>query len=126
MARVLVVDDDSHCGVLLKLFLDDKGYDVRTAANGSSAVSIGSAFDPHLVITDWLLNDNLDGISVADILRRRNPDLGLILLTGWPLEQCRERLRCFPDAVLFQKPVDLDRLLYSLDCLSPRRMFRSA
>ena len=68
-ARVLVVEDDEEIAQALQRSLRLEGYDVRTAADGNSALRESAGFVPDLVILDLGL-PGLDGIDVARTLRR--------------------------------------------------------
>src|SRR5687767_5349884 len=51
-SRVLVVDDEPQITRVLKTVLTSEGYDVRTAAEGESALANFREWSPDLVITD--------------------------------------------------------------------------
>ena len=51
-SRVLVVDDEPQITRVLKTVLTSQGYQVRTAAEGESALSSLNEWHPELVITD--------------------------------------------------------------------------
>ncbi len=69
--RVLVVDDEQTLSELLSLALRYEGWDVRTAANGLSAVAAAREFRPDLVVLDVMLPD-IDGL---EVLRRVRADI---------------------------------------------------
>jgi two-component system OmpR family response regulator len=69
--RVLVVDDEQTLSELVSLALRYEGWDVRTAADGASAVAAARDFRPDLVVLDVMLPD-IDGLSV---LRRMRADM---------------------------------------------------
>jgi two-component system, OmpR family, KDP operon response regulator KdpE len=52
MTRVLAVDDEPQITRVLRTVLTCQGYDVRTAADGASALSAFTEWQPHLVLTD--------------------------------------------------------------------------
>ena len=51
-ARVLVVDDESQITRVLRTVLTSQGYQVRTAAEGESALANFREWNPELVITE--------------------------------------------------------------------------
>lgn len=111
MARILVVDDDRNCAAFLRLFLTDEGHEVRSAVSGKDAMEAAAVLKPNLLITDWLLKDGTDGLALARSLRKENADLRIIFITGMPERELQAKTRNFGDALIFEKPLDLDRML---------------
>ena len=64
--KVLVVDDSHSACELLSRFLDKRGYDVRSAHDGQSALSLAREFRPDVLVVDIRLPD-MDGY---ELLRR--------------------------------------------------------
>ena len=64
--RVLVVDDEPSLAELLASVLRYEGWDIRTAADGSSAVRTAREFKPDAVVLDIMLPD----FSGLEVLRR--------------------------------------------------------
>ena len=60
-----------------------------------------------LVICDQGL-PGMDGIAVLNAIKRRHPDLPVVIVSGWSLAEIREGVRC--DHFL-QKPVAADELI---------------
>jgi DNA-binding NtrC family response regulator len=80
---ILVVDDDQALAVVLKEFLEGDGYCVRVAFSGAEALAIQES-DPHisLALVD-LIMPMTDGLTLSDELRRRDPDLHVVIMTGY-------------------------------------------
>ena len=68
MTRVLVVDDEPQILRALAINLRARGYDVRTAATGSEALTAAAAHGPELVVLDLGLPD-MEGTEVIAGLR---------------------------------------------------------
>ena len=68
-ARVLVVDDEPQITRVLRTVLSSQGYQVRTAAEGASALSDFNAWSPELVITD-LYMPHMDGVELCRRIRQ--------------------------------------------------------
>ncbi|RTL70070.1 MAG: response regulator transcription factor [Pseudonocardiaceae bacterium] len=79
--RVLVVDDESTLSDLLSMALRYEGWDVRTAADGLTAVRTAREFRPDAVILDVMLPD-LDGLEVLRRMRADTPDVPVLFLTA--------------------------------------------
>jgi two-component system KDP operon response regulator KdpE len=67
--RILVVDDESQITRVLRRSLTAHRYDVRTAADGESALDTLRDFHPDLIITD-LSMPGMDGIELCREIRR--------------------------------------------------------
>src|SRR3989475_1714005 len=67
-ARVLVVDDEPQITRVLRTVLTSQGYQVRTAAEGESALSSFNEWRPELVITD-LYMPRMDGVELCRRIR---------------------------------------------------------
>jgi DNA-binding response OmpR family regulator len=75
---VLVVDDDPDIRDLVTMKIASAGFDVRTAADGESALAAVRAFVPDLVLLDRMM-PGLDGLHVCRMLRA-DPDLDRTLV----------------------------------------------
>ncbi|QJC79760.1 hybrid sensor histidine kinase/response regulator [Pseudomonas umsongensis] len=80
---ILVVDDDSLVLTSTCLLLEDLGHQVITATSGAQGLE---AFENNtgidLVITDMAM-PQMSGAQLAQAIRERNPDMPIILATGY-------------------------------------------
>ena len=90
MARILVVDDDPAIREVLVAYLAREGHEVLEADGGEAALHLAAGAD--LVVLDLML-PGLDGWRVAEILRSRDPELPILMLTARGEEE--ERVRGF-------------------------------
>ncbi|GIH08220.1 DNA-binding response regulator [Rhizocola hellebori] len=79
--RVLVVDDEPTLAELLAMALRYEGWEVRSAADGLSAVRTAREFRPDAVVLDMMLPD-IDGLEVLRRLRGETPDVPVLFLTA--------------------------------------------
>jgi two-component system OmpR family response regulator len=79
--RILVVDDEKSISDLISTSLRFVGFDVRTAASGSEALTVAEDFKPHAVVLDVMLPD-LDGFEVCRQLRSEGLNVGVLFLTA--------------------------------------------
>ena len=79
--RILVVDDESSISDLIATSLKFVGFDVRTAATGSQALTIAEEFKPHAMILDVMLPD-LDGFEVCRQIRNEGIEVGVLFLSA--------------------------------------------
>ena len=110
--RILLVDDNidaiDSMGALLSL-LD---YDVRTAEDAESALTIASTFQPHLILSDIGL-PGMNGYQLAPELRRVAGKRKLVLAaaTGYGLASDKKKAVEAGFDYHLVKPLDADMLI---------------
>ena len=77
---ILVVDDDPNICRLEQLYLEKEGYEVRTAADGNSAIEAFRKLPPDLVLLDVML-PGADGYEVLKAVRRSG-SIPVIMVTA--------------------------------------------
>jgi len=70
-SRILVVDDETQIARVLKTALNAQGYEVRTAADGASALNLAVDWTPDLIVTD-LAMPAMTGIELCRSVRDRS------------------------------------------------------
>src|SRR5437868_4740061 len=78
---VLLIDDDAEILSFLGRFFEGRGWIVNRASDGSSGVELYERERPDVVLLD-LEMPRLSGLRVLEILRARDEDATVILLTG--------------------------------------------
>ena len=79
--RILVVDDEASISDLISTSLRFVGFDVRTAATGSQALSLAEEFNPHAIILDVMLPVK-DGFTLARDIRKQNTEIPILFLSA--------------------------------------------
>jgi len=115
--RLLIIDDNEEILVSLKGFLSKKGYDVVTALNGLDALKLIEAAkdDFDLVITD-LVMPNISGVAVTAIIKKQNPSMPVIAITGYG-EQPEALAKEVHADVVMEKPFKLNSLENNISML---------
>jgi CheY-like chemotaxis protein len=108
--RLLIAEDDLDTLAALQAWAEHLGCEVRTARSGQEALEMSSAFQPRVLITDYLLEDDLTGVDVIVRLRQRSLDVTCVLITGVLHQALRESLHRIHGVLILPKPVNLDRL----------------
>jgi CheY-like chemotaxis protein len=78
---ILLVEDEELLRAGVQEMLEIQGYEVITAQNGSLALACLSEHPFDLVITD-LVMPQMDGIDFVAQLRKINPDVPVIVVSG--------------------------------------------
>ncbi|AUM74287.1 nitrogen assimilation response regulator NtrX [Paracoccus jeotgali] len=83
MSDILIVDDERDIRELIADILQDEGFQTRTAANSDEAVASLNQAEPALMILDiWLKDSRMDGIDILKQVKRNNPDVPVIIISG--------------------------------------------
>ena len=105
---VLVVDDEERLRVLLKNMLERLGFQVLLAADGQEALEVfqAKASEIDLVMVD-LTMPRMDGAEVFRKLIRAQPDVRVILMSGFDEKSSLDSLGSPGPACFLQKPFQL-------------------
>ncbi len=79
--KILIVEDEEQIASFLRRGLAYEGYEVETAADGTSALAKARDARPDLVVLDLML-PGMDGLEVCRRLRTAHSSLPIIILTA--------------------------------------------
>ncbi|MCB2126999.1 MAG: sigma-54-dependent Fis family transcriptional regulator [Rhodobacteraceae bacterium] len=83
MSDILIVDDERDIRELISDILKDEGYATRLAANSDDCMAEINSEPPALMILDiWLKDSRMDGIDILKTVKRDNPDVPIIIISG--------------------------------------------
>ena len=80
---ILVVDDDAGLAATLKELLTREGYQVEVALSAGEALAIHAANPEIALALVDLIMPVTDGLALTDELHRRNPELAVVIMTGY-------------------------------------------
>lgn len=80
--NILLVDDNKLGLSARKCVLEELGHSIATAANGVDALEQFTRGKFDLVVTDYKM-PRMDGLELIAGLRKRSPDLPVILISGF-------------------------------------------
>jgi len=80
--RILVVDDEEINLKILRIYLEDKGYEVISTLNGEEAINILKTQDVSVCICDIRM-PKVSGIDVLNHVQQNCPIVPVIMLTGF-------------------------------------------
>ena len=110
--EILIVDDNADIRLILDELIKDSGYKTRLAANFNQALTEIDKKLPDVAIIDVKLDkgDN-DGILLLDHIKKKNPDLPVIMISGHAnIEMAVNSLKSGAFEFI-QKPFDKERLI---------------
>ena len=105
--KVLFVEDDALVREAVLHALQESGFDVLVAHNGEDAVQLLEQGEvPHVVFSDIVMPGKINGIDLAGIVRRRYPNIPVVLATGYTEQQAG-----IPGVQVLAKPYPIERLV---------------
>jgi CheY-like chemotaxis protein len=118
--RILVVDDNPELLSLLTQLFEDAGYEVSGANRGKQAIELARAQLPAAAVIDILLPDMM-GYHLADTLRKEQPQLPLLFITGVFKggKHAIEARQKYAAAGYFEKPFEAQKLLEAVGKMVP-------
>jgi len=113
-SKILVVDDDTSFCMMLKTFLQKKGYDVTNAftANETQEIIKNQKFD--VVLTDIRLPDS-DGLSILKAVKEISFETQVILMTGYT--DIKAAVNAMKNGAYdyVGKPINPDEILHTIE-----------
>jgi two-component system OmpR family response regulator len=117
--KILLAEDDSNLGVLLRNYLSAKDFETILYTNGRSALDAFPKDNYYLCILDIMMPE-MDGLTLARELRKVNPAIPIIFLTAKSQkEDILEGFRSGADDYI-TKPFSMEELLYRIQAILKR------
>ena len=110
IVSILIVEDDITYGLMLKTWLQKKGFDVSTESNIARAKKHIEAQPVDLILSDLRLPDN-DGISLLEWLTGKGMNTPLIIMTSYADIQSAVHAIKMGAKDYIAKPINPDELL---------------
>lgn len=110
---VVVVEDDPILGVLLQEIMVEAGAECKLFSSADDAlIHLLSAPTPcSLLVTDYLLPGQLNGVDLAAMVTQKWPTVPVVLTTGYTLDHTPLP----PGVVWLQKPWAVPTLMASIE-----------
>jgi DNA-binding NtrC family response regulator len=109
-ANILLVDDEERFVEILAQRLQARGLNVDVATTGEKAIDLVKAKDFDAVLLD-LSMPGMDGLAVLRKMKKINPYLQIIILTGQGSIQATVEVMKAGALDFMEKPVDINKLL---------------
>jgi len=121
--KVLIIDDEEGIRTVMSIALADAGYEVLTAADGESGLSLCQEQNPHIVITDIRL-PGIDGIEVLKRIKETEPDKEVIVVTAFGEMELAIRALQLDASDFITKPINDEALGVALKRAEDRHTTR--
>lgn len=117
--HVLVVEDEPVTSQAVQRFLEYRGHKVTVARRSSEAVRFVQREPPDVLVCDWKLAGDEDGVELAQRIRSRY-EIPVILVTAHRLAQARQKARDIEVtiAAFRRKPLSLPDLAEMVESMA--------
>lgn len=116
--KILVVDDESDVRDVIRLQLEQKGFNVLEAVDGKNAIDIIRSED-NLVNVGLILCDirmpRVNGVECIEYLKKEAPGIPIVVITGYPDTELATGLMKKGVKDYLVKPVERDKLMAVVD-----------
>ncbi len=110
MIQILLVEDENKLCHYLSLLCETEGMKVVSCSSGKEAIEIAKKLIPDVLVTDWLLKDEIDGLALSREIRKIHSHLKTVLITGLPIEDLKRQAKDDPIFAFVPKPFDFTDL----------------
>lgn len=86
-----------------------RGWEVRSAQSGRSAIELSKTFKPDVVVSDYLLQDDVTGVDVIAEVQSNDAPVRCVLVTG-VLKKALLDVQRINGVPILTKPLDFRRL----------------
>jgi len=123
-AKILVVEDEVGSRLTLCGILEDAGYEVTGVEKGTEALEVIKDGNFNVIITDIKLPD-VGGMSVLELAKEINPDVAVIIMTGYASLETAVNAVNEGAYAYFVKPVNMDEMKTAIvNALRQQRLSR--
>ena len=109
MLSILTIDDEWAICELMHDYLKKKGYRIRTSQSGQEALRLIDDERPDIVFLDLMMPD-MTGEDILKKVKKRYPDLPVIVLTGLGCEKKAIELLSQGAFDVITKPINFCRI----------------
>jgi len=109
VAKILVLDDVIDAGILIQKILGRRGHEVIAFGDEDEALAHARTQPVDLAILDIKLK-RMSGIEVLAELRKINPAIRILMLTGYPTVETARQALDLGAADYCVKPISKDEL----------------
>jgi DNA-binding response OmpR family regulator len=113
-SRLLFVDDEPHIRTVMRLALEDAGYEVSEAGSGEEALEQFRESAPEVILLDERM-PGIDGLETLTRVRARNADVAVIMVTAYASIELAVEAMKLGATDFVRKPMSPDTLRAAVD-----------
>jgi PAS domain S-box-containing protein len=118
LGRILIVEDDEVVADLASGMLSELGFETMVTHSAKEALDrLAAGERPKVIFSDIIMPGGINGVELAHKIRKRFPELPILLTTGYSEEAVKTH--GFP---VLQKPYELESLASALGDLLKREL----
>lgn len=120
--KILVVDDEPQIARIMKITLEQGGYEVVVASDGAQGLKLAKETGPDLILLDLML-PNIDGYKVCRLLKfdQKYRHIPIVLISAMGEAQDKELGEQVGADLFVAKPFRTDELLGHVERLLAQR-----
>jgi len=113
--KIMIIDDEADTLVLLKRFLEERGFEVQCFRTGKEGLDEVKNFNPHLILLDWRMPE-IDGMEVFGRLRldQETAHIPVMFITARTMMGDIEKAMEIGVDDYICKPLELETLLHRI------------
>ena len=111
MKRILVVDDNTDILQIVKVILENYGYEVVVTPNGEETLSKTNSFHPQLILMDVFLSSGIDGRDICRALKENDKTKSIPVIMFSAQTKMEDVLRSCRADDFIAKPFEVKDLL---------------
>jgi CheY-like chemotaxis protein len=121
--KILLVDDNQSLITSMAMVMRHAGYEVYSATNGLEAVQYVERQSYDIIFLDIKM-PVMGGLEAFKKIREIDPDITVIIMTAYQVEQLREEALELGAKGILNKPFDLKQVLRSIDQYGPSKQLK--
>jgi signal transduction histidine kinase/ActR/RegA family two-component response regulator len=115
--QVLLVEDDDEVAALTVEMINELGYDTTRVASAEAALgALANEREIDIVFSDVMMPGRMNGVELAQEIRRRRPNLPVLLTSGYA--EAASRSATVHQIKIIPKPYRMDELREALAAVS--------
>ena len=107
--KALVVDDKRITGDLFGYILGQRKHDITVVQNSKEAIDLIRHQNYDIVFLDIIMPE-IDGIEALEEIRKIKPQQPVIMMSGYVVEEKRNRIKDLGAIACLDKPVEMDKV----------------